>query len=223
MHPKIISFAIGIIFLLASCHTTKNINDSTRKQMQEELRAMVKIDQVAAFQKQGVYKDYSEEAWQSFKDSVFQTNQKNIARYFAKYGFLGFKEVGEESSQHFWLLVQHCDHDPKFQKRVLAKMDKEIKKKNAKPENYAYLFDRVQINAGEKQQFGTQVTYLAKTTGRAIPKIGLVDSIHVDQRRAMYNLPPLKKYLNDMTKLHFQMNKDSYEKNGYTAPDLYSE
>lgn len=223
MKESILYFCCLTLLLFMGCKASKNINDHTRQQLQADLSAMVKIDQVAALQKQGAYKDYSEEAWQNFKDSVFQTNQKTIERYFVKYGFLGFKEVGAESSHHFWLLVQHCDHDPKFQKRVLAKMDKEIQKKNAKPENYAYLFDRVQVNAGEKQKFGTQVTYLAKTTGRAVPKIGLLDPANVDRLRANYNLPPLKKYLNDMTQLHFQMNKASYVNNGYTAPDLYTE
>ncbi|MGH2624366.1 MAG: hypothetical protein ACRDE7_11925, partial [Sphingobacterium sp.] len=79
----------------------------------------------------------------------------------------------------------------------------------------------VQVNAGEKQMFGTQVNYLVNSTGRAIPKFGLIDSIHVDSLRKEYNLSPLNDYLNDMTTLHFEMNKDSYLKKGVKEPDLY--
>ncbi|GHE29751.1 hypothetical protein GCM10017764_10940 [Sphingobacterium griseoflavum] len=182
---------------------------------------MVTIDQVAAKVKTGKYKDYSDARWDAFKDSVFQTNQKTIAKYFSEYGYLGYQQVGKESSNHFWLLVQHCDHDPAFQRKVLRAMEKEVKRNNANPENYAYLFDRVQVNAGKKQQFGTQVTYLVRTTGRAIPKIGLLDSARVDQLRQEHNLEPLKVYLNRMTQLHFQMNKASYNEKGITEPDLY--
>ena len=100
-------------------------------------------------------------------------------------------------------------------------MDKEVKKENADPNNYAYLYDRVKVNAGEKQSFGTQVTYETETTGRAVPKIGLVDSANVDKLRKEYTLEPLKDYLNTMTTFHYEMNKEHYEKMGITKPNLY--
>lgn len=182
---------------------------------------MVKIDQVAASIPQGKYKEYTKEQWTHFKDSVFTSDKIRVEAMFKKYGFLGFDKVGKDGSNHFWLLVQHCDKFPEFQKKVLKEMDKEVKKNNANPNNYAYLYDRVQVNAGEKQLFGTQVTYEVNTTGRAIPKIGLSDSLHVDQLRNEYNLGPLKEYLNEMTTLHYEMNKEVYQKMGIKAPNLY--
>jgi hypothetical protein len=77
------------------------------------------------------------------------------------------------------------------------------------------------VNAGEKQLFGTQVTYETETTGRAIPKIGLIDSANVDKLRKGYTLEPLKDYLNTLTRLHYEMNKEHYEKMGITKPNLY--
>ncbi|KGE14643.1 DUF6624 domain-containing protein [Sphingobacterium deserti] len=210
-----------IPFLFYSCKSAEPIKEERRKQIKAELREMVTIDQVAAKVRTGKYKAYTEGQWQTFKDSVFQTNQKTIENYFLQYGYLGYNQVGKEGSNHFWLLVQHCDHDPAFQRRVLKAMRKAVKKKNANPENYAYLFDRVQVNAGEKQLFGTQVDYLVRTTGRAIPKIGLLDSARVDQLRQEHNLGTLKDYLNLMTQMHFQMNKASYTAKGITKPDLY--
>jgi hypothetical protein len=35
----------------------------------------------------------------------------------------------------------------------------EVKKRNSNPDNYADLLDRVNANAGEKQNFETQVDY----------------------------------------------------------------
>lgn len=65
-------------------------------------------------------------------------------------------------------------------------MDKEVRKNSANPNNYAYLYDRVKINSGQKQKFDTQVDYKVETTGRAFPKIGLIDSIKVDKLREQY-------------------------------------
>jgi len=100
-------------------------------------------------------------------------------------------------------------------------MEKEVKKANAHSNNYALLYDRVQINAGQKQLFGTQVTYEVETTGRAVPKIGLTDSANVEQLRKEYGLDPLKDYLNQMTTMHYEMNKEQYEKKGILKPNLY--
>ena len=93
-------------------------------------------------------------------------------------------------------------------------------KKNANPTHYALLFDRVQVNAGLKQKFGTQVSYAVQSTGKAYPKIGLIDSLQVDLYRKQYQLEPLKEYLNQMTRMHFEINKEHYLKIGVLQPDL---
>jgi hypothetical protein len=140
---------------------------------------------------------------------------------FKKYGFLGFDKVGKEGSNNFWLIIQHCDKYPEFQREVLKAMDKDVKKGNASPGNYAYLYDRVKVNAGEKQLFGTQVVYEVATTGRAIPKNGLIDSANVDKIRKEYEMGTLKEYLNLMTTQHYEMNKEYYQGKGINKPNLY--
>lgn len=57
--------------------------------------------------------------------------------------------------------------------------------------------------------------------GQAIPKYGLIDSMQVDRWRAKYNLPSFKKYYNDMTTMHFEMNKEQLKKAGIKEPVLY--
>jgi len=205
--------------IFAGC--ARKFTESQRLQLNKELSEMVQVDQIAANIPQGKYKDYSREQWNRFTDSVFTSDKIRVEAMFKKYGFPGFDKVGKEGSGHFWLLVQHCDKFPAFQKKVLKAMDKEVKKGNANPNNYAYLYDRVKVNAGEKQLFGTQVTYETETTGRAIPKIGLADSANVDKLRKEYTLEPLKDYLNTMTTLHYEMNKKHYETKGITKPNLY--
>ena len=142
---------------MTSC--AAKITESKRIQLEKQLKDMVEVDQVAAYIPQGKYKEYSKEQWHKFQDSVFTNDKMKVEAMFNKYGFLGFDKVGKEGSNHFWLLVQHYDKYPEFQKKVLKEMDREVKKENANPNNYAYLYDRVKVNAGEKQLFVTQVTY----------------------------------------------------------------
>ncbi|MDY0931692.1 DUF6624 domain-containing protein [Chryseobacterium sp. CFBP8996] len=215
---RIILFLTASI-LLASCAT--KLTNNKKEQLKEDLVKMVEIDQIAAYIPQGKYKSFTRERWDNFKDSVFTKNNKRVESMYRKYGFLGFDKVGKDGSNHFWLLVQHCDKYPEFQKEVLSSMEKEVKNTNANPNNYALLYDRVQVNSGLKQLFGTQVTYEVESTGRAIPKIGLVDSVNIDKLRKEYNLEPLKVYLNQMTTMHYEMNKEHYEKKGILKPNLY--
>lgn len=184
-----------------------------------ELKNMVKVDQIAAYIPQGKYEQMTEEQWNAFKDSVFTTHQKRLEQLFDQYGFMGFDLVGEEGSQNFWLMVQHSDHNPDFQKEVLEKMKIAMDNKNAKPNNYGLLVDRVRINTGKKQVFGTQVTYNTEI-GQAYPK-ELEDSINVNQRRKSIGLEPIEEYLNNMTKMHFEMNKAYYEEKGVIEPKFY--
>ena len=215
----------AILFLFVSAilvGCAAKLTADQQGQLKKQLENMVTVDQIAANIPKGKYKELPREEWQKFKDSVFTSNKAQVEIMFNKYGFPGFDKVGKEGSQHFWLLVQHCDQYPEFQKKVLKSMDKEVKKHNANPNNYAYLYDRVKVNAGEKQLFGTQVTYEVETTGRAIPKIGLADSANVDQLRKDYGLDSLKNYLNMMTTMHYEMNKENYQKKGIKSPQLYN-
>jgi hypothetical protein len=213
-----------IPFLLISIFLTNcaaRLTTDKKNYLKNELEGMVKFDQIAAYIPQGKYKEYTQEQWQEFKDSVFTNNKIMVEKIFHKYGFLGFNKVGKDGSHNFWLIIQHCGKYPEFQKKMLKSMDKEVKKGNANPNDFAYLYDRVKVNAGEKQLFGTQVIYETKTTGRAVPKVGLVDSANVDRLRKKYNLEPLKEYLNSMTTNHYEMNKEHYFKMGIVKPNLY--
>jgi hypothetical protein len=185
----------------------------------DELNTMAETDQIAAYIPQGKYKQWPVEKWESFKDSVFTTHKKRLEKIFEKFGYPGYSLVGEKGSQNFWLMIQHCDSDPAFQSRVLEKLKIEVDNKNADGSNYGLLTDRVKINTGEKQVYGTQVSY--NSLGQAYPK-NLVDSVNVNKRRAEVGLEPIEEYLNLMTQMHFEMNKEYLKSKGITKPILYN-
>ncbi|MES2811299.1 MAG: DUF6624 domain-containing protein [Bacteroidota bacterium] len=209
-----------LTFLILSCSTIK-LSKTESENLKAEFTEMYKTDQIAAAGKpNGEFANYPVENWTKFKDSVFTQHKNRVENLFNKYGYLGINELGESGANHFWFFVQHSDKFPEFQRNILKSMKKAVKKGNANPNNYAYLMDRVNVNNGEKQLFGTQVDY--KMNGQAKPKIGLVDSLNVDQIRKEYNLDSLKKYLNQITEMHFEMNKDYFSKKGITKPNLYN-
>lgn len=116
-------------------------------------------------------------------------------------------------------MVQHSDHNPDFQKEVLEKMKIEVAKKNADSRNYGLLVDRVNLNNNQPQVYGTQVDYDLEIC-QAYPR-NLADSATVNQRRKEIGLQPLEEYLNEMTLMNFEMNKEYYAKKGVTEPKLY--
>jgi hypothetical protein len=219
-------YGIVIIGLLVfGCTVRKTENDSVLEKigfdqnLADELKRMAKIDQIAAYIPQGKYKEMTSEQWDSFKDSVFTTHQIRIEEIFDKHGFVGYDLAGAEGSSNFWLMVQHSDHNPDFQKEVLEKMKIEVDKKNADSRNYGLLVDRVNLNNGQPQIYGTQVSYNVEIC-QAFSRT-LFDSINVNKRRMEIGLQPLEEYLNAMTLMHFDMNKEFYAKKGVTEPKLY--
>lgn len=206
---------IGFILLLFISSTAFA---QQNKSLSDMLAKMVISDQQAAgLPPEGT--PLGSQKWQNFKDSVFTSHYGRLKEVFAKTGFPGEDVVGKEGSKHFWLMVQHLDKWPAFQQQVLNSMEKEVAKQNASAKDFAYLTDRVRLNTGQKQVYGTQVTYNIDSC-QAIPK-ALENPESVNQRRKSVGLEPLEKYLNGMGESHFLMNKETYEKKGIYKPKLY--
>jgi len=125
-----------------------------------------------------------------------------------KYDFPGYDLVGKESSDNYWILVQHSDFDLEFQKRALKLMKVQLDKSNASGQYYAYLIDRISINEGRPQTYGTQVNMSEKGT-KIKP---CIDTLTLDERRASVGLPPIKEYLKKCDEAYYEMNKDHLNK-----------
>ena len=217
-------FVILLLFLVFPGCKDREITEADRKIIVEELEAIKELDQAyAGIPPQEMMEKYgNRKAWEVFlkmRDSVGLINQNRIKDLFEEYGFLGYKQVGRIASGHFWVVVQHADNDIDFQQAVLREMEDEIELGNAEKSQFAMLEDRININLGKPQRFGTQVTY--NDSGQAIPKIGLVDSARIEELRAEYELPSFKDYYNQMTIGHFEMNRQALMEKGITAPVLY--
>lgn len=186
----------------------------------DELNEMAKLDQVAASIPQGEHQDLSPEEWKAFKLSTFETHRQRLEEIFDVHGFVGYDKAGKEGSGNFWLITQHSDHDSEFQLRVLEKMKQEVMNDNASSSKYAMLVDRVNLNLGEQQIYGSQVAYdqeICQAYSR-----DLANKEQVNAVRKQVGLEPIEVYLNEMSDIHFTMNQEWFLKRGITEPKLYS-
>ena len=118
-----------------------------------------------------------------------------------KYGFPNYDIVGQEGSNNFWLLVQHQDRNPTFQDSVLVKMKIQVDANKASIRNYAYLVDRVKVNTGQKQVYGTQMK-LNSEQSSYIPK-SVIDPDKLNERRASVGLGTIESYIEIMNTRYF--------------------
>jgi uncharacterized protein DUF6624 len=118
-----------------------------------------------------------------------------LKQVIAEIGWPGRSEVGVDGAHAAWLLAQHADADPQFQRRCLDLLTAAAEQGEATRVELAYLTDRVLLAEGKPQEFGTQAT---EEDGRCVPRL-LRDPDTVDQRRAAIPLEPMAEYLARMT------------------------
>ncbi len=128
-------------------------------------------------------------------------NLIEIKRLFEEYGFLGYDKVGKSSSKNFWLLVQHADKNPEFQLEVLKSMKLAADSANASLIDFAYLIDRVKVNTGQLQIFGTQMQLNDNKTSYE-PK-PLLDTENVNLKRKEVGLNTIEEYIKIMNDRYY--------------------
>jgi DNA-directed RNA polymerase subunit RPC12/RpoP len=106
----------------------------------------------------------------------------------AEVGWPGRSVAGEDGAHAAWLLAQHADQDPAFQRRCLELIKEAVESGEATRSELAYLTDRVLLAEGKPQEYGTQMT---GRKGGWVPR-NLRDPETVDDRRAMMSLEPLR-------------------------------
>ena len=105
-------------------------------------------------------------------------------------GWPGRTLVGEDGALAAWLLAQHADRDPGRQRAFLNALRAAVDQGEASAAHLAYLEDRVRVNAGQPQLYGTQFTM---TDGELGPR-PIEDPQRLDERRAAAGLEPFADY-----------------------------
>lgn len=106
-------------------------------------------------------------------------------------GWYRISSTSAASDNAAWLLSQHADRNPQFQREVLAILEPLVALKETSPSSYAYLTDRVAVNERRPQRYGTQGSCVAKDVWAPDE---LEDPDHVQARRDEVELGSLAEY-----------------------------
>jgi hypothetical protein len=191
---------VSLIFLLLNCSLIVFGQSKIDSALYKKLSAMFKEDQKWRIESAKFYNNQKSDYDQATVDKNWAAtdmlNHDEAKNILAKYGYPGYSLVGESGSSKFWAIVQHCDDDLPFQQKVLLLMKKEVDRKNASGENYAYLMDRVLTNLGQKQLYGTQGTRSSKT--KHWSPLPIRNPTQVEARRKAMGMISLKQYTKEI-------------------------
>ena len=123
--------------------------------------------------------------------AIDKANTAELKKIIAQFGWPDTCLVGKRGATAAWLIVQHADLDPVFQRRCLGLLQLAAKHNRASVELIAYLTDRVLLNEGKKQLYGTQFRRLKN--GRMIPR-PIKDRQALAARRRAMGLQPFADY-----------------------------
>ena len=123
---------------------------------------------------------------------VRTANTDRLRNIVADVGWPGRALVGEQAAEHAWLIAQHADHQLDSQRVFLGVLRRAVAAGDASAQHLAYLTDRVAMNEGRPQLYGTQVADMEDGVPVSWP---IEDPDRVDERRSAVGLPPLKEHL----------------------------
>ena len=155
------------------------------RELREELLALAEADQ--AFRR----------GWSSLSQAEIRVEMEHeharaarAAEIVSAHGWPGRSLVGDEGASAVWLLIQHADHDVELQERCLELMRDAVRLGETSVTELAYLTDRVCVNRGRLQVYGTQFS----GSGDDYDVRPIEDREHLDERRAAVGLEPFAEY-----------------------------
>lgn len=128
-----------------------------------------------------------------------ERNRERLKEIIAKYGFPTKKMVGKDAMNGVFFMIQHADGENAWQKSQLTNIKNAVKMGDLDSQSYAYLYDRIKINSGEKQLYGTQFANVDAVNN--IVELDKTEEIdNLDKRRMEIGMMPIEMYKKLMLK-----------------------
>ncbi|MFT4249510.1 MAG: hypothetical protein QM581_15980 [Pseudomonas sp.] len=156
--------------------------------LRDELIRRAGVDQDA--RKRAIAHGNTKEDLESLQ-SIDKDNTRWLKGVVGKKGWPTIAQVGPEGADAAWVLIQHADQDPAFQAEVLPMMERLVMSHEADSSKYALLTDRVLINQGKPQRYGSQ--FHSNDDG-SISMSPTEDESGLDARRIRIGLQPIAEY-----------------------------
>lgn len=166
----------------------KALPEDVVKEIRQELMKRLKTDQEVR---------KKETADPEAMAEIDRDNTAWLKKTVAKHGWIGEARFGTSAANAAFLIVQHSMDLP-LMMAALPWIEKDVRAKKIGPQPYALLFDRLQIQLGFKQRYGTQIGQ--NEQGRPIV-LPLEDRSRVDEFRKEIGLFPLSEYLKFFEKM----------------------
>ena len=181
-----------------------SIEEVGNKELQIELIKMYVDDQAARGNlMQDIILKYNIDSTEITRDGgivVDERNRNRLKEIFKEYGFPTRKLVGKHAMQGIFYIIQHSDRDKEWQKSQLANVEKAVKKGDMDGQSYAYLYDRIKINSGERQLYGTQFAKV-HPINKTVELAETEDLENLDKRRMEIGMMPIEMYKEFMLKI----------------------
>jgi uncharacterized protein DUF6624 len=168
---------------------TKEKKPPANEPLRQELLQMAHDDQQAILE---VEADPGNAAIQSRWRGMPERNVARLKEVVAQYGWPGRSLVGQDGAHAAWLIAQHADTEPRFQRACLDQLRLAYEAGEATAMELSFLTDRVLTAEGKPQMYGTQ------GIGVSSPE----DEARIDLNRAALGLEPWRTFIKKRQATH---------------------
>lgn len=133
-------------------------------------------------------------------------NADRLRKLIAQHGWPNEGVAGDEGAKAAWLIAQHAIGEPEFQRQALHLLNACAADGRVPAWHAAYLEDRIAMQEGRAQRYGTQ--WMDEARDGRIRPWKLADPEHIDELRASVGLEPLRPIPEAGPDLPFQQRED---------------
>ncbi|KAA3436176.1 DUF6624 domain-containing protein [Rufibacter hautae] len=166
------------------------------KPLKAQLEKIYETDQHYRGMLDSVQKHHGMESaqWKDTWDKIEaqdKVNQQQLIEIIEKHGWPGKSLVGQQASQAAFLVIQHSDRE--LMEKYLPLLREAAAKGEASKSSLALMEDRVRMNRGLPQLYGSQLQMNPETKKYELYKVE--DEANLDKRRADMGLGPISEYM----------------------------
>jgi len=123
-------------------------------------------------------------------EQVHRKNASRLRQLIELYGWPAEDIASRDGAEGAWFIAQHSIGEPDFQRQVLALLRACIAENRVPAWHAAYLEDRIAVQEGRAQRYGTQ--WLQDPTDGRFRPGSLADADHVNELRGEVGLGPMQ-------------------------------
>lgn len=198
-------------------HRIETIKSNYNENIRLELKDIQNRDQGIRLFYLSVKNDSLKSAVHDYMKIVDRDCSQRVCSILDNFGWLGENRIGSEANETLFLVTQHID-DRDVQDKYLPMLKKAVDLGDAEGWHLAFLTDRILMNEGKNQIYGTQKVVSKDPTKSYIIPLEYPDI--VDELRKEIGMPTLAEDLKEEG-IHWDLNE--YKKNLPTIEKMYKE